>query len=219
MRIAILGAGGLAREALAVAQAMIQDGHDLEPIGFIDVSAPIGTDVAGLPVLGDESWFSTPAGRGVAAAPAIGSPRIRRRSVSAVQRHGGTFASLIHPSVSIGPRVRVGKGCLMLPMSSLTVDIEIQNFVSINPGCTLGHDVVVGRFSNLSPGSRLSGHVQIGEGADLGAGAVVLPGLSVGSGSVLGAGAVAVRDVEPSVTMVGVPARLLYRNASSWDET
>ena len=107
----------------------------------------------------------------------------------------------------------------MLPMSSLTVDIEIHDFVSINPGCTLGHNSIVGAFSNLSPGTRVSGHVRIGEGVDIGAGAVVLPGLSIGNGSVLGAGAVAVRDIGPAVTMAGVPARLLYRNTSLWEES
>jgi sugar O-acyltransferase (sialic acid O-acetyltransferase NeuD family) len=217
VRIAILGAGGLAREALAVAEAMNQDGHDIEPVGFIDVAETPGTFVAGLPVLGDESWFASVAAQGVLAAPAIGSPRIRRRSVMAVQQHGGAFTSLVHPTVSLGPRVRVGQGCLMLPNSSLTTDIDIESFVSINPGCTLGHDAVVGRFSNLSPGARLSGHVRIGAGVDIGAGAIVLPGLSVGDGSVLGAGAVAVRDVEAAVTVVGVPAELLYRNTTTWD--
>ena len=214
MKVAILGASGLAREALAVAFARNEVGDSIEVVGFVDVALPAGECVADLPVLGDESWFARAEARDVFAVPALGDPAIRRRSVAAVNIHGGSFATLIHPTVSLGPRVTIGSGCLMLPLSSLTTDITVADFVSINPGCTLGHDVLVHRFVNLSPGSRLSGFVTVGEGADLGAGAIVLPGLTVGAGAVLGAGAVAVRDVEPGMTVVGVPARPLIRRSS-----
>lgn len=210
-RIAILGASGLAREAAAVAEALRGAGEPLEVVGFIDVALQPGEIVGGLPILGDEAWFATAEGRGVLAVPALGDPGLRRRSVEAVERYGGAFTSLIHPTVSRGPRVTIGNGCLLLPMSSLTTDISIADFVSINPGCTLGHDVRVGRFVNLSPGTRLSGFVEVEEGADLGAGSVVLPGLTVGAGAVIGAGGVAVRDVGPGLTVVGVPARPLER--------
>lgn len=208
-RVAILGASGFAREAVAVAEALTEHGDPVEVVGFIDVTLPVGDEVAGLPILGDESWFAQPQARDVLAVPALGSPAIRRRSVAACVRHGGRFTTLIHPSVVIGPRVQVGDGCLMLPMSSLTADIAVGDFVSINPGCTLGHDARVDDFVNLSPGARLSGFVHIEHGADLGAGAIVLPGLRVGANAVLGAGAVAVRDVPADVTVVGVPARIL----------
>jgi sugar O-acyltransferase (sialic acid O-acetyltransferase NeuD family) len=213
VKLAILGASGLAREAVAVAEALAARGSDVEVIGFIDVAQPAGTVVAGLPVLGDETWFSRAEAQDVLAVPAMGAPAIRRRSVAAVLANGGGFASLVHPSVEIGPRVSLGQGCLLLPMSSLTADITIEDYVSINPGCTLGHDAYVESYVNLSPGVRLSGYVRVEEGADLGAGVVVLPGLRVGRNAVVGAGAVAVREVPPDATVVGVPARPLVRSS------
>jgi sugar O-acyltransferase (sialic acid O-acetyltransferase NeuD family) len=211
VKLAILGAGGLAREARSVVDDLVAEGADLEVVGFIDVALPVGSELAGLPVLGDESWFATAAARDVRALPAVGEPRIKRRAVAAAQRSGAGFASAIHPSTQIGRNVGFGEGCLVLPACSLTTDITIGSYVSLNPGCTLGHDAVVEDFVNLSPGTRLSGHVRICEGADLGAGAVVLPKLTVGADAVLGAGAVAVRDVAPGITVVGVPARPLER--------
>ena len=207
MKVAILGASGLAREALAVALARNEGGDSVEVVGFVDVTLPVGAFVADLPILGVESWFARPEARDVLAVPALGNPVIRQRSVAAVIAYGGGFASLIHPTVSLGPRVMIGDGCLMLPLSSLTTDVVVEDFVSINPGCTLGHDVLVCRFVNLSPGTRLSGFVRVEESADLGAGSVVLPGLTIGAGAVLGAGAVAVRDVPAGITVVGVPAK------------
>jgi sugar O-acyltransferase (sialic acid O-acetyltransferase NeuD family) len=211
VKLAILGAGGLAREVRSIVNDLAADGEDLEVVGFIDVAPAPGAELAGLPVLGDESWFTRREARGVRAVPALGAPAIRRRSVAAARAAGARFETVVHPTVSRGRNVRVGIGCILLPCSSLTTDVDVQDFVSINPGCTLGHDVVVEPFVNLSPGTRLSGYVRVSEGADLGAGAIVLPNRTVGAGAVLGAGAVAIRDVAPGVTVVGVPARPLER--------
>ena len=60
------------------------------------------------------------------------------------------------------------------------------------------------------------GHVLIGEGTFVGSGSVVIGQLSVGSWSIVGAGAVVTKDVESGVTVAGVPARVVRREARFW---
>ena len=59
----------------------------------------------------------------------------------------------------------------------------------------------------MNPGAHISGNVSLGHGVMIGTGAAVIQGCTVGDWAVIGAGAVVIRDVEPGVTVVGVPAR------------
>jgi maltose O-acetyltransferase len=53
--------------------------------------------------------------------------------------------------------------------------------------------------------------VMIGRNVWIGGGAILLPGITVGDDAVIGAGSVVTRDVAPSATVAGNPARLLHR--------
>jgi maltose O-acetyltransferase len=53
--------------------------------------------------------------------------------------------------------------------------------------------------------------VTIGRNVWIGDGAIILPGVTIGDDAVVGAGSVVTRDVPPSTTFVGNPARRLAR--------
>ena len=72
---------------------------------------------------------------------------------------------------------------------------------------TIGHDSVLDDFVSVYPGATVSGSVHLADGVTIGTGANVLPGVSVGAGAFVGAGAVVTGDVDPGVTVAGVPAR------------
>ena len=155
MRVAILGAGGLAREALAVPRPWSSAGGTSRPSA--SSTSPSRRDTGrGLPVLGDESWFGTPTARGR-------RRRARDRQSAhssalgvgggAIRRH---FRVARSPDVP-RPRVRVAQGCLMLPMSSLTTDMTIHDFVSINPDArSVTSRSGVSRTSRPAPGSPVT---------------------------------------------------------------
>ena len=60
---------------------------------------------------------------------------------------------------------------------------------------------------SLTEARAVSGNVHLGDGVTIGTGANVLPGVTVGAGAFVGAGAVVTADVEPGLTVAGVPAR------------
>jgi sugar O-acyltransferase (sialic acid O-acetyltransferase NeuD family) len=203
MKVAIAGAGGMGREALA----WLRDARpDVEPVAFYTADASerptgVGVDLRMLDTLGDLL------DAGVAAAVlGIGDP-MRRREVSAELAQAGLgLLSVVHPSAFLGPGVLLEDGVLVAPGCVLTRDIRLGRGAIINYGAAIGHDCTIGEFAFVGPGAILTGDVKVGVDSLIGAGAVVLPGLSVGRRARVGAGAVVTEDISASSTVVGSPA-------------
>lgn len=204
IRVAILGAGGFAREVLwALRDARVLDSSlRFEPVAFVD-RAPRSERFKGLPVISiDDVKQDTFLLCGVG-----GMTEIKERIVRDALARGHRFApAVIAASARIGPDVTIGDGTIVCAGSIATVDVTIGSHVAINLDCTVGHDAVIGDFSTLSPGVHVSGNVRLGHAVYLGTGAVILEGLALGDRSILGAGAVATRDVPERALAVGVPA-------------
>lgn len=204
IRVAILGAGGFAREVLwALRSARAFDSTlGFEPVAFVD-RAPRSELFKGLPVIAiDDVPKDTFLICGVG-----GMTEIKERIVRDALARGRRFApAAIAESARIGPDVTLGSGTIVCAGSILTVDIQVGNHVAINLDCTVGHDAVIGDFSTLSPGVHVSGNVRLGHGVYVGTGAAILEGLALGDRSILGAGAAATRDVPRHALAVGVPA-------------
>ncbi len=99
------------------------------------------------------------------------------------------------------------EGCILTAGARVTTNITLGRHTQLHVNCTIGHDSVLDDFVSVYPGATVSGNVHLAEGVTIGTGANVLPGVTVGAGAFVGAGAVVTADVEPGVTVVGVPAR------------
>ena len=87
-------------------------------------------------------------------------------------------------SVIVNPKARIGKNC------------------KIHGNCCIGSD---GGYPDDSP--------VIEDNVDIGQGAQILGGIRIADGVRIGAGAVVVKDIlEPGVTVVGVPARIVCKD-------
>ena len=204
-RVAIVGAGGMGREALA----WLRDTRlGLDPVAFFVADAgerPAGADVD-LPVMTSVSELVAVGVDGVALS--VGDGATRRDVADEVTAAGLTLVTVVHPSAFLGPGVTVGEGCIVAPGSVLTRDVRLGRGVIVNYGANVGHDCTIEDFAFIGPGTVLTGGVRAGSESLIGAGAVILPGLSVGDGAVVGAGAVVTQDVGDGSTVIGVPARL-----------
>ena len=203
--IVLIGTGGLARETVwALPPGRVR--------GFVthDV-AEHGTQVCGLPVLGEERWLI---GRDdVAAVCCIGDPRARRRIVGTLESEGVRFETVIHPSALMCAHVEIGEGCIIGARATLTTQVTLGRQVIVGVGTTVSHDCTLADFATLAPGVVLAGSVQIDEGAELGAGVTAKPGTRVQRGALVGAAAAVIADVEANSVVAGVPARPLRRFA------
>jgi sugar O-acyltransferase (sialic acid O-acetyltransferase NeuD family) len=210
-RIAVVGAGGMAREVASTLRWINRVEDRFEFVGYVvsDLSR-LGERDSRDQVVGDFDWLDQHRGSIDGLVMGIGSPLVRLRLASVLSSllSGISWPVLIHPTAVIDlESAQLGEGCFIGAGVVATVNIVLESFALCNFGCTLGHESRIGRGSVVNPGANISGGVVIGEGVSVGTGAQVLQYLHIGSRAVVGAGAVVTRNVEEGTTVLGAPAR------------
>lgn len=205
--LAIYGAGGFGREMGLMIEQMNAHNNQWRLVGFFDDGKQANEKIDGIPVLGGiESLNEWQSSLGVVVA--VADPVLRRVVVEKIRNVRIEFPVMIHPQSMAGSlNNKFGRGTLITAGSILTTGVEIQDFVIVNLGCTIGHDVKIGSYTSVMPGCNISGGVTIGEGNLIGTGAQIVQYLKVGDNCKIGAGAVVIGSVENGKTVVGVPAR------------
>jgi sugar O-acyltransferase (sialic acid O-acetyltransferase NeuD family) len=217
MDVVIVGAGGLGREVLQwsrATQAAGIEGQNLNVVGFVDDEpGRIGTFVHNLPVLGDIDWLAnrpkTAPRLGVLVA--IGSTVVKHSVVERLRGAQLSYPTLIHHTAIIGDFVEIGRGSIICPGVTISTDIVLGSFCTVDRHATIGHDVRVGDFATLAPCACISGNVTLGTGAQIFTSASVIPGVSVGDWTIVGAGATVITDLPSNCTAVGTPAKALIK--------
>lgn len=105
----------------------------------------------------------------------------------------------IHPGATIGRRVFIDHA----------TGVVIGETAEVGDDCTLYQGVTLGGTS-LEKGKR---HPTLETGVIVGSGAQILGPHTIGAGARVGANAVVLGDVPPGVTVVGIPAREVLREA------
>ena len=207
-KVAIIGAGGFGREVLDIFEADNNQRNAWNILGFVDDNPQIqGQRIRGYPVLGGIAWFSKLEAKEAKAVVAVGDNKVRKKIAEKAAHYGARFCNIIHPSVIMGPHVKLGEGIIIAAGCIFTNEIRIENHVIINLDVTVGHDTLIENFVNLNPGVHINGTNKILEGAYVGSGAVTVQNVSIGKWSIIGAGAVVVDNIPEKVVAVGVPAK------------
>jgi len=213
-RIVVVGAGGQAR---VVIDAALSAGHHV--LGVLDRDADPGSLVLGCPVLGSDedvprvlaSFAAQLSGPFDGVIIGIGDNATRERIAARLEAAvpGVRFGVVIHPRTIISPTARIGPGSVIHAGAIVGVQASVGRHCIVNTNASIDHDDVLDDFASVAPGATLGGTVRVGRGAAVCLGAKVIQGLSVGASSIVGAGATVVRDVPPSVVVMGTPARVV----------
>ena len=201
----VIGASGLAREALGI----VREAGIHRPIGVLDDDAErLGGRFAGLPVLGAIEDLARH--RDAEVLVCVGSGAAREHIVARLVASGidtSRFARVIDPSVRNPAGCPIGVGSILLANVSITADVTIGEHVVVMPGATVTHDNVIEDYVTLAAGVTLGGGVHVGRGAYIGMNACVLPGRRIGARALVGMASAVLHDVPDNETWAGVPAR------------
>ena len=213
-KIAIIGAGGFAREV----ELLIRDINKVSPqwsfVGFLvsDLCSLRDTDSRDR-VIGDFSRLK--AHSLDALVFGIGNPQVKLKVAAELQASSPNvdWPTLLHPTAQFDREsANIERGVVMCAGCVGTVNLYFGEFAMINKGCMIGHEAHIGRGAVLNAAANISGGVTMEEGVLVGTGASILQYRTIGKNAVVGSGAVVVKDVEPGATVFGNPARKIFTN-------
>ena len=198
-RLALYGAGGMARELTELVSEMETDGREL-----IFISDTPSGPVQGIPVLAPDALRADDEVLLLA-----GEPSARR--AMAARCGGARFRTLVSPRALVNATAELGPGAIVYSFTAIAAGVRIGRHFLCSLHSYVGHDCVIGDFVTFAPRVSCNGNVHIGDEAYLGTGAILRQGapdrpLRIGAGAVIGMGAVVTKDVPDGVTVVGNPA-------------
>jgi sugar O-acyltransferase (sialic acid O-acetyltransferase NeuD family) len=208
--VMVLGAGGHAKVLIEALLA-----NSVEIAGIFDADPKmVGVTLLGVPVLGGDELikkFPLTEIRLVNGLGSVGLPVKRRELFEQFKGMGYSFATVVHPSAVVASDAELGEGAQIMAGVVIQPGSRIGSNVIVNTRASVDHDCIIGDHVHIAPGVTLSGGVVVGDSCHIGTAATVIQGICIESGSVIGAGALVVKDVPPSVTVVGVPAKVVKK--------
>jgi sugar O-acyltransferase (sialic acid O-acetyltransferase NeuD family) len=206
--VVLFGGGGLARTLIELVRAA--DGP-FEIVGVVDDGLARGTDVLGVPVIGDSAQLAALAGAGLRwaanAVGAVGRMRVRGEISARIAAAGLRGPVLVEPTASVAASAELADGVQVHAQATVSALARVGANTIVNTSAVVSHDCVVGAESHIAPGALLAGEVTIGDGVLVGMGATVPVGVRVGDGAVVGSGATLRGDV---------PAGEIVRAGAVW---
>ena len=197
-RLIIIGASGHGK---VIADIAVKNGY--EDIVFLDDDESL-QECAGFPVIGKTQEAQTLCGDKIVA---IGNASIRAR----IQKELDTV-TLIHPNATIGRRVTIGKGSVVMAGAVINSDTVIGDGCIINTAASVDHDCVIEDFVHVAVGAHLCGTVHIGKNTWIGAGATVSNNINICEDCMIGAGGVVTKDINEEGIYIGIPVEKMSKH-------
>jgi sugar O-acyltransferase (sialic acid O-acetyltransferase NeuD family) len=207
--LVLIGASGFARETAEAVHALNAVRPSWNLLGYLDDDpSRHGTLVDDLPVLGPiESAHDRPGARFVVCTGRPDNYVSRRLIVERLGLDEDRYATIVHPTATVGRTCSLGAGTVLLAHVDLTAKVTVGRHVALMPQVVLTHDCEVEDWATLGSGVRIGGGSRIGKGAYIGAAATVRESRTIGPLAMIGMSAVVTTDVPPERLWYGVPAR------------
>src|SRR3954453_9015327 len=123
----LIGAGGFAREAAEAVRAINAVTSRWRLLGFLDDDRSLqGTRRGGLPVLGPiDAIRDHPAARLIICSGRPDNYVSRRRIADRLRLAEDRYATVVHPTASVGSTCAIGRGSVVMAHACLTADVEV----------------------------------------------------------------------------------------------
>lgn len=142
---------------------------------------------------------------------AIGDNVTRLNKYHLLKDEGAQCHPLVHPKAIVSSNAKIDNGTVVMAGSVVSSFCKIGAACIINTSAVVDHDCKISDGVHISPGAKLAGNVSIASLSWLGIGCNVIQSISIGSNVVVGAGTTVIRNIANNQTVVGNPAKRIYR--------
>ena len=198
--LVLIGAGG---HALSVIDCVDKDEFSIA--GFIDIDKT--GEYYGIPILSDDV-VSIPGYQNYVYFVSVGNNEVRKKCFNELKELGLNTVNIVDKSAIVSETAKLGTANFIGKNAVINAYAEIGDNNIINTKALVEHGCKVGSHTHLSTNAVINGEVIVNDSAFIGSGAVVICQKEIGQNSIVGAGSVVINDVEPSVTVAGVPATI-----------
>lgn len=183
-------------------------GNHYNFIGFIDdTKEKQGVDKYGNRVYDRNALEKFPNAKVLAVPGSPSSFLSRNKNISSLGIPDDRYATVIHPSASIGRNVTLGVNCLIYAGVVITSNAKIGNHVCILPNTVIHHDTIIGDYTLIGSNICIAGHSEVGNNCYIGSGTNIINNVRIGHNVMIGLGSNVIRDVKENMKLVGNPAK------------
>jgi len=211
--LCIIGTGGMARDTWAThVDASRQGGYQIDPVKDIIFMVDKEYYASDSKVLGSAVHvYDLNTLKSMEVFVAIGDPIARRRFVQRLPEWV-SYKTIIHPSANIfGQNSQIGTGSIVMPGSSISVNVTVGAHAHINLKATISHDCVIGDFFSIAPGGTVCGDCNIGEAVNIGANTSVRDKVNITDNVQVGMSSAVLKDINEAGIYIGSPCRRLLQ--------
>lgn len=204
VRIAILGAGCLGKQAIEI----IAEQKMYKPIGFFDDI--INEAVGDLPIIGktQDVFTAYAENKFDKLFIAIGYKHLDKKyKLIRNELKDIPLATIIHPSAYIDKDVLIEEGVLIYPNVFIGRGSKVCKGAIINVGVIFPHDNIIESCTFVSVAVVSGGNTKIGKRGFIGLGSHLGDGLSISDDVIIGVGSTVITNIFESGTYVGCPVR------------
>lgn len=192
MELAIIGAGGFAREVkAAIGDPSIKffvDDEYMNP----------ESGVYGLSKFDPEKYQVV---------VAVGDPTDRENIVKRLPENTKYFTFIDPSSIILDENIQIGEGSIICAGSIITTNVKLGKHTHLNLLTTIGHDTQIGDYFTTAPGTKVSGNCNIEDRVYFGTNSSVRQKVDICSDVTIGLNAGVVKNITESGVYVGVPAK------------
>ena len=213
MKLAIYGAGGLAKEVYIIAQKINKESHRWDEFIFIDDINDI-SELRGCKVYRFCDFLKIESKETVEFIIGVGEPTIRELLYNKVKENDFKVTTLIHPGVYIDDTTKINEGVVICEGVTITCDIIIGSNSYIHPHVVVGHGIHIGMHTVIGSNSQIGGDNIIGDRVFMGFLSGSREKITIGNDVIVSAGGIVFKNLPDAVIAVGNPARIMKINDS-----
>lgn len=152
---------------------------------------------------------------GVEVIIANGEPSVREKLWDKLQKDAFPMATIIHPTCSVHPFVKIGKGVIIEERCCVSTNVIVGDNVHIQANAILGHDVELGSHSVVSAFCGIGGRCRIGMRCFLGMSSTIKQNITIGDDVITAIGTAVFRNAKNGKILLGNPAKNIGDNSGS----